>query len=171
MLGNYDEIEKYTSVEFFDNLNSVEKILLIYIVAQKGDATPLVERIKLNSESVEANVEYRNVCFDAVINAHHSEMDEGTKMEVDYSQVCEEEEKSGHSIPLAAEVRSTPPLSPAYMYSQNLTQGYQEQSRNHSIQSKRKTRTRQTARKSTGGKGLQGRSNLKRTRKIGKISP
>ena len=35
LLGDYGKIEQYNTVEFYENLNSVEKILLIYIIAQK----------------------------------------------------------------------------------------------------------------------------------------
>jgi hypothetical protein len=145
----------------------VEKILLIYIVVQSGDATPLVERIKLNSESVEAHVEYRNTCFDAVINAHHSEFDEGTKMDVENSQAFEEEEdKSEKSIPLAAEVRDTPPLSPAYMITQNLIQRNQTQLQSLLNQQQTRSRTKQNTRKCVGGKSVKRRSKKKILSKI-----
>jgi hypothetical protein len=37
LLENYEEIKKYTGVEFFDNLNSVEKILLISLIVHKDE--------------------------------------------------------------------------------------------------------------------------------------
>lgn len=41
LLGEYDQIRRYNSVEFYDNLNSVEKVLLIYIIVQEDPGKPL----------------------------------------------------------------------------------------------------------------------------------
>ena len=72
LLENYESIEKYSSVEFYDSLNAIEKVLLVFILVQREEtidiAKHLTNRIKLNSEAVEENQEYRNICFDAVIN-------------------------------------------------------------------------------------------------------
>ena len=121
----------------------------------------LAERIKLNAEAVEENlgksavfnyiIEYRNICFDAVINSHKEEDKQDKISEVGRSLENMEESKNLSSLPPGVEVEDTPPMSPAYM----------ERGRTDSEQPiyctkgvRRGTRTKQTARKAVGGKGL-----------------
>ena len=63
LLEDYKMIENYTRVEFDEMLNSVEKVLLIYMVRQLDEDTSklLVERMRMNVESVQENLEYRNI--------------------------------------------------------------------------------------------------------------
>ena len=85
----------------------------------------LTERIKLNSEAVEENLEYRNICFDAVINANYDE--EKRKLtEADIEDLDEEieENKLTDSLPLGAAARDTPPLSPHYGINMNTSRGF-----------------------------------------------
>ena len=63
LLEDYAKIENYTRVEFDEMLNSVEKIIMIYTVRQYDENTSklLLERMKMNVESIQENLEYRNM--------------------------------------------------------------------------------------------------------------
>lgn len=117
LLGNYDSIESYSSVEFYDSLNAIEKILLISILVEREDtadiARQLANRIKLNSEAVEENQEYRNICFDAVINTLKEEDMRSKRSEChDESIHFDNDEKE---IMECEDI----PMSPAYMAQSN----------------------------------------------------
>ena len=120
LLGNYEKIESLASVEFYDNLNAIEKILLIYILVLKEDtveiAKRLVERIKLNSEAVEENQEYRNIWFDAVINTLKEEDLKSKKSEW-HEIISDEDEFHKRSLPLIP--TEDIPMSPSYVHCQN----------------------------------------------------
>lgn len=159
LLEDFERIERYSKVEFFDLLNSVEKVLLIHSVRQNGIETGkfnsihnndiarvLADRIMINAESIQANMEYRDLWFDVVINASYEDTDKDRDAEIMSDN--EEEKRMPESLNLNQGPSSyfnnlSAFNMPVYsMATKGMTAG----------RGRGGAKTRQTARMSTGGK-------------------
>lgn len=105
----------------------------------------LKDRIKLNAEAVEENLEYRNIWFDAVINLIPEDQLE-PEVEIEDNK---EEEKD--ETPMSVN-NQTPPMSPIYMPMTNDPDPEIVRYGTKGVKRNRGTRVKQTSRKSTGGK-------------------
>lgn len=103
----------------------------------------------MNAEAIEENLEYRNICFDAVINALREDpFGNRSERQDTVSEPEEEKEQKDYE---------DVPMSPAYVIP-DITA--------NSFALKRKiTRIKQTDRKSTGGKGPRRRMKMEKKSK------
>jgi hypothetical protein len=67
----------------------------------------LAERIRINAENIDANQEYRNICFDAVIKAFYQDEEGHKETEMDVDDLADS--RNMDSLPMGAEVPETPP--------------------------------------------------------------
>ena len=78
LLGNEEEVLKYKSLEYIDQLNTMEKCLLTAVLVKhnKEEAQAIVDRIRLMAEKKELKIDDKNRIFDTVINLNMGQDDQ-----------------------------------------------------------------------------------------------
>ena len=61
LIGDYEVVGKYSDIKYFDKLNALEKLLLVYSIAKhdQKEAKALVERIRIDVELIRSRLKTR----------------------------------------------------------------------------------------------------------------